>query len=67
MTLLGGDPIDLGGGWIGVQEAVHDGDAPGVYCDLVVLNGLVVTHRPIFELIFFLFPNSFEIHTYIYI
>ena len=51
MTLLGGDPIDLGGGWIGVQEAVHDGDAPGVYCDLVVLNGLVVTHRPIFELI----------------
>ena len=51
MTLLGGDPIDLGGRGVGVQEAVHDGDAPGVYCDLVVLNCLVVTHRPIFELI----------------
>ena len=49
VTLLGGDPVDLGGRRVGVQEAVHDGDAPGVHRDLVILNSLVVTHRPIYE------------------
>ena len=50
VTLLGWDPIDLGGRGVGVQEAVHYGDAPGVHCDLIVLNCLVVTHRSVFEL-----------------
>ena len=49
VTLLGGDPVDLGGRGVGVQEAVHYGDSPRVHRDLVVLNRLVVTHRPIFE------------------
>lgn len=64
MTLLGGDPIDLGGRGVGVQEAVHDGDAPGVYSDLVVLNCLVVTYRPIFGLIIYDFQTHIK---YVYI
>ena len=43
MTLLRGDPIDPVGRWVGVQEAVHDGDAPSVHRDLAVLHSLVVT------------------------
>ena len=47
VALLGGQPVDLAHGGVGVQETVNDGHGPGVYGDLVVHHSLVVTYRTI--------------------
>ena len=38
---------DLRGGWVGVEEAVHDGGGGGGDRDLAVGHRPVVAHRPV--------------------
>ena len=47
VALLRGDPVDLAHGGVGVQVAVHYGDATNIHGYLAVLQGLVVAHRSV--------------------
>ena len=49
VALLGGDPVDLGHGGVGVQVAVDYGDSSYVHGYLAVLQGLVVAHRTVWK------------------
>ena len=49
VALLGGDPVDLGHEGIGVQVAVNYGDSSYIHSYLAVLQGLVVTHWPVWK------------------
>ena len=47
VALLGGDPVDLAHGRVGVQVAVNYGDSGNIHGYLAVLQGLVVAHRAV--------------------
>lgn len=47
VPLLGGDPVDLRDGGLGVQVTVHYGHPAVVHRNLVVVQRLVVALRPV--------------------
>lgn len=49
VPLLGGHPVHLGHGGVGVQVAVHYGDSANIHGYLVVLQAPVVAHRAVWK------------------
>ena len=49
VPLLGGDPVHLGHGGVGVQVAVHYGNSANIHGYLTVLQCPVVAHRTVWK------------------